>query len=126
MFESLKSYFPSLAEEVVDYRKENQFELYVRTRDGDSYIFDDGDKTIRRLPNNSRDLTEIECRNEFGRRLRKMMFRKNVTQIELSERTGISQTLLSRYIMGKSNPGFYNVDKIAKALDCSVDDFRYV
>ena len=46
-------------------------------------------------------------------------------QKDLSKKTGISETMISRYMNGLSNPGFFVVDKIARALDCSMDDLRY-
>ena len=54
-----------------------------------------------------------------------MMYIKGITQSELSNCTDIPQYLISDYIRGKRTPSFYNVDKIAKALDCSVDELRY-
>jgi transcriptional regulator with XRE-family HTH domain len=54
------------------------------------------------------------------------MCRKGVTQSDLSFATGIAQPTLSGYINGKHEPGLYAIDKIAKALGCSVDEFRYI
>jgi transcriptional regulator with XRE-family HTH domain len=50
---------------------------------------------------------------------------EGISQCELSERTGITQPSISDYMNGKKLPSFYTVDKIAKALGCSVDAFRY-
>jgi DNA-binding Xre family transcriptional regulator len=88
-------------------------------------LYDDVTRSYRKLPTDSDELTEDECRREFGIRLNKILIRKNITQIELSEMTGINRSILNGYITGKHSPSFYNVDRIAKALDCSVDDFRY-
>lgn len=127
MFEDFKRYFPRIADEVVEYEDStDSSEILVKTNSGESYIFDTFDKSLYRLPNDSKTLTEDECRREFGRRLRKIMVRKGLTQCELSNMTGIPQPMLSKYLVGKSAPGFYNVDKIAKALNCSVDEFRYI
>ena len=62
---------------------------------------------------------------EFRQRLRRLMTRQGVSQLELSELTGIPQSTISNYLTGKFLPGFYNMDKIAKALKCSIDEFRY-
>ena len=93
---------------------------------GESYLYNDSTNVLTRLPNDRNNMTEEECSKEFGRRLRRIMLIKGVSQLELSELTEISRVLLSRYMNGKSNPGFYNIDKIARALDCSVDEFRYL
>jgi DNA-binding Xre family transcriptional regulator len=125
IYNNLEMYFPFIARDAVDI-KENGHWLTVKLIDGSSVIYDDIGKTIRNLPLDPNDLSKFECLNEFGSRLYKIMTYKRVTQVELSERTGISRPLLSNYINNKVMPSFYNVDKIAKALDCSIDDFRYV
>lgn len=81
--------------------------------------------TIRKLPRDSNNMSEEEYRIEFSMRLKKIMYRKGWTQDDLSEATGITQAMISRYISRKATPSFYNVDKIAKALGCSTDEFRY-
>jgi transcriptional regulator with XRE-family HTH domain len=53
------------------------------------------------------------------------MYLKGVNQQYLSDATGITAVTLSNYMRGKVTPNFYNVDKIAKALDCSIEEFRY-
>lgn len=125
IFENLVLYFPNIADQMVKSRGDGNGGLIVNLRNGDTIFYDDINKSIRNLPRNSNSMTEEECRKEFGIRLRKLMFRKGVTQAELSDMTGIQQSALSNYITGKTSPSFYNVDKIAKALECSVDIFRY-
>jgi transcriptional regulator with XRE-family HTH domain len=70
-------------------------------------------------------MTEDECRSEFGYRLVHIMIRKGISQVDLAERIGVSNVMINRYINGSNTPSFYVVDKIAKALNCSMDDFRY-
>ena len=50
------------------------------------------------------------------------MAMKGITQVRLSELTGISQQLLSLYTQGKSLPSAQKVSSIAKAIGCSVND----
>lgn len=121
-----KTYFPSLSRKMVKFKRLNVRELLAKLDDGSGVVFDMFDHTIRWLPNNSENMTEQECKKEFGLRLRKIMEIKGVTQDDLSEKTGIAQPILSNYIRGKNAPSFYRVDKIAKALGCSVDDLRYI
>lgn len=65
-------------------------------------------------------------RREFGRRLKTLLELRGMTQNELSEETGISQVSISKYLNGKSDPSLLNVLKIARALDCSLDDLTYM
>ena len=125
VFDTFRLYFPFIAKDVVE-SKEYDTELVVRLRNGVSFTYDNMTHTIRRLPSNSMSLTEDECRKEFGHRLAKIMWRKNISQVELAQRSGITQSQLSNYITGKTSPSFYNVDKIARALDCSTDELRYI
>ena len=97
--------------------------LIVVMDDGEAVAYDDVLKTIRTLPSTTMD--EEEFRREFGNRLWRTMADRGITQFELSELTGITQPALSNYIRGRVMPSFYAVDKIAKALGCSTEVFRY-
>lgn len=125
MIHNFRQMFPSLANQMLGYIEVNDFEMLIKLEDGTKIIYDDFNKSYRNVPDDSHDMTEAECRKEFGIRLRKMLERKGMSQFELSERTGISAPDICHYVNGKSCPSFYRIDKIAKALGCSVDDFRY-
>lgn len=125
IFENMQSYYPFLSERMVSYKKVGPYELIVRTNDGETILYDDVNHSIRRLPRDSNNMTEQEVSVEFRQRLRRLMTRQGVSQLELSELTGIPQSTISNYLTGKFLPGFYNMDKIAKALKCSIDEFRY-
>ena len=125
VFKNFEQQFPSIAANVEDAAIIER-ELYLVLNDGSHILYDDETKTIRNIPNDSRAMTEDECRNEFGTRLYKIMWKKGITQQELSDMTGIPRVTISYYITGRSTPSFYKVDKIAKALGCSADDFRYI
>ena len=122
---NLKMLYPRLAADAVEFIDNGPFEIIVKTVSGDVYSYDDVEDSIRRLPSNCNEMTEDECKKEFGIRLRQMMMFKAVNQLELSERTGISQPAISNYITGRTAPTLYNIDKIAKALGCSIDTFMY-
>lgn len=124
-YRNFAAYFPYVANSVVSYN-ENDIGLSVELDNGERYMYDDIERTIRRLPNDSMNLSANEFKNEFGKRLHKIMRMKNISQRELSEKTGITQPMFSNYISGKTVPSFYMVDKIAKALNCSADIFRYM
>jgi DNA-binding Xre family transcriptional regulator len=123
--ENMKTYFPLITEHTVEFIPDDRTSMVMRLDTGESFLYDDYDKTIRRLPSDSGSMTELEFRREFCFRVRKIMMVKGITQSELSDITGITQPALSNYLSCKTTPGFYAVDKIAKALKCSVDDFRY-
>lgn len=125
IFENMQSYYPFLSERMVSYKKVGPYELIVKTNDGETILYDDVNHSIRRLSRDSNNMTEQEVSVEFRQRLRRLMTQQGVSQLELSELTGIPQSTISNYLTGKFLPGFYNIDKIAKALKCSIDEFRY-
>lgn len=47
------------------------------------------------------------------------MNKKNVSQAQLSELTGIGKSSISQYLAGKNDPKIDTVEKIAKVLDVS-------
>lgn len=57
----------------------------------------------------------------FAARLKQAMAQTNMCQTQLSRATGIGKTSISQYLSGKNIPQDNNVDKLAKALNCSAD-----
>lgn len=126
LIKHFKKEFPKTAENANTYEYSGLEELTVTLKGGDKVLYDDICKTCRILPEDPNNMTEQETRDEFRKRLHSMMKYFKVTSKELSERTGISTQVLSHYLTGKSTPNWYTVDRIAKAMDCSTEDFRYV
>ena len=126
MMYSFRNEYPSEAKRVVKYWEYCTYELAVQLDDGKILIFDNMDHSIRKAPSYSEQLTEDEFKNEFGRRLQRLLYSKGMTQESLSEATGISQKMISQYITGQVNPSFAKVDKICRALGCSTDKLRYM
>lgn len=101
-------------------------ELLIYLDDGDMMLYDPLEDTCRSIPKDSRSMTELECNKEFAARLRNAMRRNRCSQQQLAVRTGLTQSAISNYLTGRRMPSFYIIDKIAKALRCSVDEFRYL
>ena len=123
--EMFELYFPMMSKKAVKYRLDLADNLIVTLDDGYVMSFDEKTKTVRRLPHDPYNMSEKECRKEFGERLYNIMWGRGLTQNDLAERTGLSQQQISSYMTGKVTPSFYNADKLAKALECSIDEFRY-
>jgi DNA-binding XRE family transcriptional regulator len=114
--EEFDFYFPYIARDTVEFIDQGEFEFMVTLRDGSVIIFDWFDKTIRNYE---------PGKNPFGTRLRKIMRNRGITQLALSDMTGIRAPLISLYVNGRTVPSFYTAEKIAKTLNCSLDDFGY-
>lgn len=117
--------FRSINSHAVEYIPMNDYELVVRLDDGDSVMYDLEKRTIRNLPKDSTTMSEEQFRLEFGYRLRRRMERRGLTQGDLAELASTSQVMISNYIRGKTTPSAYVMDKIAKALSCSIDELTY-
>lgn len=55
-----------------------------------------------------------------GERIRQNRLNKKMTQKELGEKAGIAEPTIRRYELGKLNPKFETLQKIAGALDISI------
>lgn len=72
-------------------------------------------------------MTEQEWRKEFGRRLRRIAhLNKDYNQRELAEASGITEATISRYYNGLRSPTSENLIKIARVLDCTIDELVMV
>lgn len=66
-------------------------------------------------------MSEQDWTAEFKHRLRERMEYLEITQKELSKRSGVSQALISRYVLGKNIPSAYHISLLAKALITTSD-----
>lgn len=59
---------------------------------------------------------------EIGMKIRAIRKQKNLTQKQLGERCGIAEPTIRRYELGKLNPKIETLQKIATALEVSLED----
>lgn len=118
-------YFPMFCQDAIDIYENGPFEIVLVMSDGTRWSYYDMDNTIRRLPKGP-ELTEEEYRHEFGIRLSDILYRRGISQEELSDATGIGRISINRYINGKATPSFSNADRIARVLNISPNDLRYI
>ena len=57
-----------------------------------------------------------------GERIRQNRLNKKMTQKELGEKAGIAEPTIRRYELGKLNPKFETLQKIASALEIDVTE----
>ena len=119
-------YFPDLLGEVVHVREYVQFMLLLETNTKYDYFYNITNNVLIPIPKDDKNLDKESFRRIFGVLLRRALECSGLTQEELSEKTGIPQPNISDYLYGKHFPSFYQIDKMAKAMNCSVEDLRYV
>lgn len=121
-YRNFSMFYPHLTKDIValSYDHVSQ-ELIIEVKDGEWFAYCDLTETVRTIPNDR--LTEQQLRTEFGIHLEWLMRRRGMTQMELSELTGITQCNISLYLRGRITPSIYKAMLIAEALECSIDSF---
>ena len=126
IYRDFKMQFPHAADKVVEILESTDTILVVKLNDGRFYEYDVETATLHKLPEDPNNMTEEEWRVEFARKLHSIMWRKGLNQNDLSDMTGISQSAISGYLRGVNSPTVYRLDRIAKALECSILEFIYL
>lgn len=111
-----------IPEKVKSFVAISDYDLIVHYKNGKRELFDIFENTRQYILYKSDSMTEEDHRKRFPDQLRKIMRRKFVNQSWLSEQTGISQGMISKYLTGEAIPGYGKLKNIANALGCQVDD----
>ena len=67
-------------------------------------------------------MTELEWLDIFGDNLADLLKYAHMTQRDLADAAGISESVISDYIHKRKMPGLRAVINISYALGCSIDD----
>lgn len=124
MLEDFKLYYPSFVENAERIEQESDSELMAYQKDGSKVQYDQVNNSYKYFPvgYNSDDRSDEVAMRSFGYRLRREMSMRGFNQADLAEQTGVSQSTISNYILGKQSPTLISINRIAKALGCSVND----
>lgn len=113
-------------EDIIKLKELNEWDLLIVFTNGRKVIYDRFNNCYQNIfYKDVNEITEEQEKKEFAYKLRSLMNRKWVTQEQLAEDIGTSQVMISRYVRGEVMPSVLIVRKIAKALNCSIDDFFY-
>lgn len=115
--------YPELAEEVVDWYPSAQMEITVKVESGMKYSYDFMTRRSKQTyveDEDIRNISDKEWRQRFATNLCRKMTNIAMTQDRLSELTGISQVMISKYTNGKAAPTGININKMARAMKCSI------
>ena len=103
----------------------SDYEIYFKFKNGRRVIFDTvANGSIGFYPEGY-ELSDEEWKSSFKFRLYRFMKQRGITQEQLAEQVGTSQTMIYRYINGHCVPGLVMASKIARALKCSIEDLLY-
>lgn len=124
-------YYPFLTRGLVEWHpyKDDGFAIVFTYPDGSKKFYDSIIKAFRYFPpDKTSDLPvdEKEWRKEVGFNIHRSMLKYGVSQTELSIRSGISQSSISRYTDGVVTPSAYNLERIADVLGCDVKELTFI
>lgn len=123
MYDEYKTFFPSYAKDTVSYKPCGKSAITVLLSDKSEFIYDAMDNALfHDKTGQDNETDEDYIKRKIHKRLKFFMSNRRCTQEELCERTGLTQATISRYITGKAIPSVLNLYKIAKALDCKIED----
>lgn len=134
IIDSYKNWHPSLYAKTVDCKPTGYYSILAVLNDGSRIEYNSLDNTIRDVTRfyireSDSTLNEETWRKEFGRQLRHLIAERGISQDRLSDLTGISRQMLSRYVNGNSTPSGYTLTRLSEILDCDVRDltsFGYI
>jgi len=64
----------------------------------------------------------LKITDPFGRKLRERRHKAGLTLVELARKAKVSMTTLHRWEVGEFRPSFKTMQRLARALDASVND----
>ena len=112
--------------DVKEFRELSEWDLLIVFKNGRKVLFDKFTGYYKDVFYDSiQDITEEQEKREFAFRLRSLMGRKGITQDILADAIDSTQAMISRYVRGETIPSVIVARKIAKVLDCSIDDLFY-
>lgn len=125
ILDSLEFTYPDVYDQIVEWYPSGYLEITIILENGIKMTYclvNDLLITVFDPKEKNHNWSDDDWRMNFSRKLNKRMFRYGVSQEELSMKTGISKTMLSRYMNGKALPSGANITRIAEVLHCSVNE----
>lgn len=125
VLQSFSRAYPHYYEEMVDWFPSAHLEITVKLKDGRKLAYEligDYITFIKDSKQDERDFDEQLWRENFARCLSVKMRKIGMNQYRLSELTGISTVTLSKYTNAKASPSGYNIELLARALECSIGE----
>lgn len=122
LISQFKLYYPDYYNRAIDWWKSGPYHITFLLDDNGRVEFDGSENTIRWARTIDRSMDNQEFRKEIGRNIRKFMTYRGLNQQEVSEKVGITQAMLSRYITGNSMPGLDKLHNLAFVLGCQITD----
>lgn len=125
-FDELKLYHPYLIDHISNVRPRGDKGIRVTLDDGTQYDFGSMGSGIRRVISHEidkvEDISEERFREVFVYNLTELMEARGFNQQTLAEYSGLSKGAINNYLNKKATPSFTAVQRIARALNCSINE----
>ncbi|MCY4781203.1 helix-turn-helix transcriptional regulator [Sphingobacterium sp. UT-1RO-CII-1] len=69
-----------------------------------------------------KEITQQEFKDKLGSKIFELRTKSGLTQEQLAHKIGKDKQFINRYELEGANPTAYNLYKLARALDVTVDD----
>ena len=112
-------------EDVEDARMVNDFDLFVKLKDGRKYVYDTLNGYFRFVTETEGRKSRERLAKELSNRLRILMSRRHMTQDDLADLLGVSRKTISRYVNGDTIPDFITMQEISTILKYPLDEFLF-
>lgn len=125
MFEEFMDNYPRMASNAIDWYPSGKSEIIIVMSDRSKVVYNGNTQRfsfIRCTDGEYENLTEEEWRRKFAAKLYEYMTYNCMTQKELAELLNVSQMTISKYLNAIATPTSYNLDRIARALNCSISE----
>ena len=120
IFESYLEESPTSVDRIDRWEKYGSNSVKIFYKDGTKAVYHKMMRTLRGIRKNNGSASDWQ--RDFRDELVERMYDCGYTQQTLSEKIGISQQTMSKYLNKESIPSGYVLSKMADALHCSMDD----
>ena len=118
--------YPMWGQEIDDWFIRHAQCVRIILNNGEKIDYNGQSHTCRFIDQNDtyspRDITDDDCRSAFDANLREHMCMRGIGRVALADKAGISQAMISKYLLKKSTPTITSLRKIACALECEPED----
>lgn len=126
IYQNFEMMNPSLAKDVSEWYDVGNLTIIVILSNGEAYEYNEDSDSIRKMREldeyGYEEIDEEYFKRKFARKLNRLMRFRGLDQSELAEACNTSQVMISHYATGKCVPSGYMIEKIAKALQCHIED----
>ena len=114
--------YPHFFERAVDWWATGKSSIAIKLDNGEIIDYDRIKNTIIWIRTDNPEVDEETRRKAFGRNLEKRIPLTGMSKGDISEKLGITNAMLSRYLRGNSIPSVDKAYQLARIIGCRVDE----